>query len=155
MTNFADFTGRTEAVHSVDIRSRVSGYLVKMPFQEGEDVKAGDLLFIIDRRPYKAQLDQAQGQVDLYQASLKLAKTTLRETGPSTPCKPGSVSQQQFDQEQAMVDEADARVKAYEKSMEISQAQPRVHPRHLADRRSDQPLLPDARQPGQPGPDPA
>ena len=48
-----------------------------MPFQEGEEVKAGDLLFVIDRRPYKAQLDQAQGQVDLYQASLKLAKTTL------------------------------------------------------------------------------
>ncbi len=85
VTNYADFTGRTEAVHSVDIRSRVSGYLVKMPFQEGEVVKAGDLLFIIDRRPYKAQLDQALGQVDLYKASLRLAKTTLREIGPLTP----------------------------------------------------------------------
>jgi membrane fusion protein, multidrug efflux system len=120
VTNFVDFTARTEAVHSVDIRPRVSGYLVKMPFPEGEEVKAGDLLFVIDRRPYKAQLDQAKGQVDLYQASLKLARTTLARDRAINTLKPGSVSQQQFDQEQAMVEEADARVKAYEKSMEIS-----------------------------------
>jgi membrane fusion protein, multidrug efflux system len=120
VTNYVDFTGRTEAVHSVDIRPRVSGYLVKMPFQEGEEVKAGDLLFVIDRRPYKAQLDQAQGQVDLYQASLKLARTTLGRDRAINSLKPGSVSQQQFDQEQAMVDEAEARVDAQKKSMEIS-----------------------------------
>ncbi len=120
VTNFVDFTGRTEAVHSVDIRPRVSGYLVKMPFQEGEEVKVGDLLFVIDRRPYKAQLDQARGQVDLYQASLKLARTTLARDRAINSLKPGAVSQQQFDQEQAMVEEADARVKAQEKSMEIS-----------------------------------
>ena len=77
VTDYVDFTGRTEAVYSVDIRPRVTGYLGKMPFQEGSEVKAGDLLFVVDPRPYKAQLDQAQGQVDLYQASLKLAKTTL------------------------------------------------------------------------------
>jgi multidrug efflux system membrane fusion protein len=120
VTNFVDFTGRTEAVHSVDIRSRVTGYLTKMPFQEGEEVKAGDLLFIVDPRPYKAQLDQAQGQVDLYQASLKLARTTLARDRAINSIKPGSVSAQQFDSEQAMVDEAEARVRAYEKSREIS-----------------------------------
>ena len=77
VTDYVDFTGRTEAVYPVDIRPRVTGYLVEMPFEEGAEVKAGDLLFVIDPRPYKAQLDQAQGQVDLYQASLRLAKTTL------------------------------------------------------------------------------
>ena len=77
VTDYVDFTGRTEAVYSVDIRPRVTGYLVEMPFEEGAEVKAGDLLFVVDPRPYKAQLDQAQGQVDLYQASLKLARTTL------------------------------------------------------------------------------
>jgi multidrug efflux system membrane fusion protein len=120
VTNFVDFTGRTEAVHSVDIRSRVTGYLVKMPFQEGEEVKAGDLLFVVDRRPYKAQLDQAQGQVDLYRASLKLAKTTLARDRAINNLSPGSVSHQQFDQEQAVVDEAEARVEAQKKSMEIA-----------------------------------
>ena len=48
-----------------------------MPFQEGDEVKKGDLLFEVDPRPYKAQLDQAQGQVDLYKAQLKLASVNL------------------------------------------------------------------------------
>ena len=55
---------------------RVTGYLVKMPFKEGAEVKKGDLLFEIDPRPYKAQLDQAEGQVNLNEASLKLAQAT-------------------------------------------------------------------------------
>jgi multidrug efflux system membrane fusion protein len=120
VTDFVDFTGRTEAIHSVDIRPRVTGYLVKMPFKEGAEVKQGDLLFVVDPRPYKAQVDQAQGQVDLYKASLKLAKTTLARDRAINSLSPGSVSKQQFDQEQATVDEADARVKAFEKAMEFS-----------------------------------
>src|SRR5579883_394701 len=110
VTDYVEFTGRTEAVHSVDIRPRVTGYLVEMPFQEGAEVKKGDLLFVVDPRPYKAQLDQAQGQVDLYKASLKLAKVTLARDRAINALAPGSISQQQFDQEQAVVDEAQARV---------------------------------------------
>jgi membrane fusion protein, multidrug efflux system len=119
VTDYVDFTGRTEPVHSVDIRARVTGYLTEMPFQEGVEVKKGDLLFVVDPRPYKAQLDQAQGQVDLYKASLKLARVTLGRDRAINKLSPGSISQQQFDQEQAVVEEAEARVKAYEKSMEI------------------------------------
>src|SRR5258708_5886876 len=63
ITDFVDFTGRTEAVQLVDIRPRVTGYLVKMPFREGSEVKEGELLFQVDPRPYQAQLDQAEGQV--------------------------------------------------------------------------------------------
>src|SRR4051794_25588609 len=66
VTDYVDFTGRTDAVQSVDVRARVTGYLVRMPFKEGAEVKTGDLLFEIDPRPYKAQLDQALGQVELY-----------------------------------------------------------------------------------------
>ena len=108
VTDYVDFTGRTEAVYPLDVRPRVTGYLVEMPFEEGAEVKAGDLLFVIDPRPYKAQLDQAQGQVDLYRASLRLARTTLERDRAINALSPGSVSQQQFDQEQAVVDEADA-----------------------------------------------
>src|ERR1700690_1853630 len=61
VTDYVDFTGRTDAVESVDIRPRVTGYLVKMPFKEGAEVKVGDLLFVVDPRPYQAQLDQAEG----------------------------------------------------------------------------------------------
>jgi multidrug efflux system membrane fusion protein len=119
VTDFVEFTGQTKAVHSVDIRPRVTGYLVKMPFKEGAEVKEGDLLFVVDPRPYKAQLDQAQSQVNLYLASLKLAKTTLARDRAVNAQVPGSISQQQFDQEQAVVDEAEARVKAYEVNMDL------------------------------------
>ena len=75
---------------------------------------------MVDRRPYKAQLDQAQGQVNLYQAQLKLARTTLARDRAVNALAPGSISPQQIDQEQAVADEAKARVDAFEKSMEIS-----------------------------------
>src|SRR5438046_729070 len=65
VTDYADFTGRTAAVESVDIRPRATGYLVKMPFKEGSEVKAGDVLFEIDPRPYEAQVEQAEAQVKL------------------------------------------------------------------------------------------
>jgi multidrug efflux system membrane fusion protein len=119
VTDFVDFTGRTEAVQSVDIRPRVTGYLVQMPFKEGATVKQGDLLFVIDPRPYQAQVDSAQGQVNLYQAQLKLARITYQRDVAINNNVPNSVSQQQLDQDRAAVEEADARVKAYEKNMEV------------------------------------
>jgi membrane fusion protein (multidrug efflux system) len=70
VTDYVDFTGRTDAVEAVDVRPRVSGYLVKMPFKEGAEVKKGDLLFEVDPRPYQAQLDQAKAQVDQAQANI-------------------------------------------------------------------------------------
>src|SRR6516165_3821622 len=120
VTDYVDFTGQTKAVQSVDIIPLVTGYLVEMPFREGAEVKKGDLLFVVDRRPYKAQLDQAQGQVNLYHAQLKLARTTLARDRAVNSLAPGSISTQQIEQEQAVADEAKARVDAFEKSMEIS-----------------------------------
>jgi multidrug efflux system membrane fusion protein len=118
VTEFVDFTGRTDAVQAVDIRARVTGYLVKIPFQEGADVKKDDVLFVIDPRPYNAQLDQAVSQVDLNEASLKLARTTLSRD-LNIARSPGAVSQQQLDQDQAMVEEAEARLKASRASTKV------------------------------------
>ena len=118
VTDHVDFTGRTDAIESVNIVPRVTGYLVRIPFKEGSEVKAGDVLFEIDARPYKAQLDQAEGQVKLYQAQLQLAKTTLARDQEISKT-PGAVSAQQLDQDQAAVDEAEARVKAYQASTEV------------------------------------
>jgi multidrug efflux system membrane fusion protein len=117
--DFVDFTGRTEAIQSVDIRPRTTGYLVQIPFEEGAEVLAGDLLFVIDPRPYQAQLDQATGQVNLYQAQLKLARTTLARDRAVNSITPNSISRQQIDQDEAAVEEADARVKAYEKNRDV------------------------------------
>ncbi len=120
VTDYVDFTGQTQAVQSVDIIPLVTGYLVEMPFREGAEIKKGDLLFVVDRRPYKAQLDQAQGQVNLYEAQLKLARTTLARDRAVNALAPSSISPQQIIQEQAVANEAKARVDAFAKSMEIS-----------------------------------
>jgi multidrug efflux system membrane fusion protein len=118
VTDYVDFTGRTDAVNTVNIVPRVTGYLVKMPFKEGSLVKEDDLLFVVDPRPYKAQLDQAEGQVKLYQAQLKLAKATLeRDIGIAKT--PGAVSPQQLDQDRAAVEQAEASVQAAQASLEV------------------------------------
>ena len=78
-------------------------------------------------RPYKAQLDQAQGQVDLYQASLKLAKTTLARDRAINSLSPGSVSQQQFDQEQAVGRRGRGPGQGLREEHGDLQAQPRIH----------------------------
>ncbi|HYT94750.1 MAG TPA: efflux RND transporter periplasmic adaptor subunit [Gemmataceae bacterium] len=118
VTDYVDFTGRTDAVNTVNIVPRVTGYLVKMPFKEGSLVKKDDLLFEVDPRPYKAQLDQAEGQVKLYQAQLKLAKATLgRDVEISKT--PGAVSPQQLDQDRAAVAQAEASVQAAKASLEV------------------------------------
>ena len=119
MTDYVDFTGRTEAVQSVNVVARVSGYLVKEPFQEGSDVKAGDLLFEIDPRPYQAQYDQAAAQVNLYKAQLKLAQAYLARDEQLQQSTPGAVPLNQVDRDHATVDQAEAQVKAALASLEV------------------------------------
>ncbi len=118
VTDYVDFTGRTQAVKSVNVVARATGYLTAEPFAEGSEVKTGELLFEIDPRPYQAQYDQAAGQVNLYKAQLKLANATLARDEQLLRNSPGAVSAQQVDQDRAAVDEADAQVKAAEASLE-------------------------------------
>ncbi len=72
VTDYEDFTGRTDAVSTVDIRARVTGYLVQVNFKDGDIVKADALLYQIDPRPFQAALDQAKGQVEHLEAEKKL-----------------------------------------------------------------------------------
>ena len=62
-TDYAEFTGRTIAQETVEVRARISGYLQEVVFQEGQKVKEGDLLYKIDQRPYQVALEQAQSRV--------------------------------------------------------------------------------------------
>jgi multidrug efflux system membrane fusion protein len=119
VTEFVDFTGRTDAVQAIDIRARVTGYLMQAPFKEGAEVKKDQLLFEIDPRPYNAQFDQAISQVTLNEASLKLAKTTLARDQTIARSATGAISQQQLDQDMAAVEEAEARLKSSQASTKV------------------------------------
>jgi len=74
---YDEFTGRFEASESVEIRSRVTGYLESVDFKDGAIVKAGDPLFTIDPRPYQAALDRARSTVDQAQSRLEFAQSDL------------------------------------------------------------------------------
>jgi RND family efflux transporter MFP subunit len=63
VTDYEDFTGRTMAIRTVEIRARVTGYLDKVHFTEGAEVKQGDLLFEIDPRPYQAEVNRTTSNV--------------------------------------------------------------------------------------------
>ena len=74
ISDWDDYEGRFEAVDSVDVRPRVSGYIQSIAFKDGEDVRSGQVLFRIDPRPYQALLDQAHAQVVRAQATLANAQ---------------------------------------------------------------------------------
>src|SRR5208337_1947008 len=77
VTDYADYTARTAAVDSVELRARVSGYLDKVNFKEGALVKKGEVLFEIDPRPYEAEVKFAKGAVNDAMASVELAEADL------------------------------------------------------------------------------
>ncbi|RVU17432.1 efflux RND transporter periplasmic adaptor subunit [Methylobacterium oryzihabitans] len=91
-----DYTGRFNAIENVDVRARVTGYLEKIHFQDGSRVKKGDLLFTIDRRPYKATLDQAQAALASANARLNFSQTDLERA--QTLSRSGNISEQVTDQ---------------------------------------------------------
>jgi len=110
VTDFEYFTGRLEAVASVDVRARVTGYLQTINFKPGETVKEGDLLFLIDPRPYQADLEKAEGQVALYQAKLERAHRDYERNRPLA--LKGAIGQQEFDKYVGDKDEAAGGLKA-------------------------------------------
>jgi RND family efflux transporter MFP subunit len=77
VTDYAEFTARTSAVDSVEVRARVWGYLDKVNFKEGAMVKKGDVLFEIDPLTYKATLNQAQGNLETLEARVKRLSADL------------------------------------------------------------------------------
>jgi RND family efflux transporter MFP subunit len=77
VVNWNEFTGRTAAVNLVNVTARVSGYIVGIPFKEGDIVHKGDLLYQIDPRPYQDAYDQAIGQLKQAQANQQLQDVTF------------------------------------------------------------------------------
>jgi RND family efflux transporter MFP subunit len=114
VTDYADYTGRTAAIDSVQIRARVSGYLQKINFKEGSDITKGTVLYEIDPRPYQIALDQATAQVRLQTAQLTYQEATyarnqrLYETTQAVALEEVQQSRSQRDVARANLDAAKA-----------------------------------------------
>src|SRR5712672_326679 len=74
IVDWDEYTGRLAAVDSVDVRARVGGYLDAIQFKDGQLVNKGDVLFVIDPRPFKAVLDAAAGDAEALSSRLALAR---------------------------------------------------------------------------------
>jgi multidrug efflux system membrane fusion protein len=107
-----EFTGRLEAVESVDIRPRVSGYITEIHFEAGAIIKKGDLLYVIDPRPYQADFDRAAAEFERMQAQLKLAQIEL-DRAKDLRAK-NTISASEFDQKAATHQGASAAATAAE-----------------------------------------
>jgi multidrug efflux system membrane fusion protein len=80
ITDRTELTGQFSAVNQVGLRAQVSGYLTEIHFQDGQMVRKGDLLFVIDPRPYEVQLQQAIAQRETAAAALELADKQVART---------------------------------------------------------------------------
>ncbi len=77
-----EYVGQTQSSHQVEIRARVNGFLEKRVYREGSAVKAGSVMFIMDAKPFKAQLDAAMGALAQQRARLTTAKANLARVKP-------------------------------------------------------------------------
>ena len=99
VTNYADFTGRTAAVDSVEVRARVSGYLDHVNFKEGALVRKDDKLFEIDPRPYRAELERARGTVAQCDARVRRLERDYQRA--KNLIVRGAVGQEEYDRYEA------------------------------------------------------
>jgi len=96
VSDYDEYVGRFVAYDFVEVRGRVSGYLDKIHFTDGQLVKAGDDLFTIDRRPFEASLDQAKAALEQAKANLAFAEADLKRGSNLVPGT--SITQQTLDQ---------------------------------------------------------
>ncbi|MEA2039137.1 MAG: efflux RND transporter periplasmic adaptor subunit [Thermodesulfobacteriota bacterium] len=105
-----NYVATTEAVKTVDIRARVEGFLVQRRFKEGGDVKKGDLVFVIEREPYQAELERSMAQLAKDEATLAFALEQVKRYGPLA--EQDFVTRERFDEYRTKAKEAAAAAKA-------------------------------------------
>jgi len=113
-----EFTGRTSAIESVEVRARVSGYITKVGFQDGATVKQGDLLFEIDPREYDAAVLRSEGDVARLRAQLARAESEVARNQALRPS--GAASARELERAIAEKGSADGELKAKLAELEVA-----------------------------------
>jgi RND family efflux transporter MFP subunit len=107
LTEFSEHTGHTEAPESVEIRARAGGHLLKASFEEGELVKRGDLLFVIDPRPYQNALKRSKAELRSIRADHQLAARDAERARQLQ--ESGSIPEREWDRQHSLVEQLAAR----------------------------------------------
>jgi RND family efflux transporter MFP subunit len=114
-----DYTGRIEATNSVEVRARVSGYLQSVGFRPGQIVEANALLFVIDPRPYQAELDHAKATAAQTRSALELARNEARRAGRLVERK--AISREEYEARTATLRNAEAEVQGADAAVRTAQ----------------------------------
>ena len=118
VTEFDEFTGRFEAVERVEVRPRVSGYISSFNFKDGSEVKKGDVLFVIDPRPYIAERDKARAQLAQARSQAVLARSE-RDRATKLLAQ-HAISQEEFDTRTSGLEQGQANVEAAQAALDAA-----------------------------------
>ena len=113
-----EYIGRLESPQTVEIRARVSGYLDKIHFKEGKEVKKGDLLFTIDRRPYQAEYDRAEAEHERAVSQVELAKNDFERAKRLIATQ--AISEEDYDTKSKTYTSAQATVRSAKASADLA-----------------------------------
>ena len=113
-----EFSGRLEAIERVDIRARVSGFITSVNFKPGSLVKKGDVLFVIDARPFQAEANRAEAAVASNRAKADLARLELGRSERLLADK--AIAQREVDEKSASLKELDGIVRAAQASLQAA-----------------------------------
>jgi RND family efflux transporter MFP subunit len=119
LTDYEVFTGRTQAINAVDLRARVTGYLDKAEFEQGSDVKKGQVLFVIQQRSFASALNQAKALRDEKRAQLAYNKSTYERYARLRPTR--AVSQEDLEQARSARDTTQAALRGAEAALDVAQ----------------------------------
>lgn len=141
ITEWDEYTGRFEALKTVVVRARVSGFIDSIHFKDGQIVKEGDLLFVIDQRPYKLAVDQAKSDLERARAKLDIATADVERGTPLISHQ--TLTAREFDTRRSTqreaaggVGAAEAALKQAELNLEWSEVRAPIAGR-ISDRRVD------------------
>ncbi|HDS0922949.1 TPA: efflux RND transporter periplasmic adaptor subunit [Stenotrophomonas maltophilia] len=118
VSQWDDFSGRVEAVQSVELRPRVSGYIDKVNYVEGDEVKKGDVLFTIDARSYQAEYDRARAELTRARTQATVARSESERAKKLSEQQ--AISTESWEQRRAAADQAGANVQAAQAALDAA-----------------------------------